>query len=215
MKYNPNNNQIMQDLQGYFTHTQVRQIIIHAPTKELQLLFKILYHGRRITEVLGRQAYTHKNKNTTTQYPEIKGLTPSSIDHEKCLVSFKILKKKKPTLKLFPLEDSTFNELINYIREQNIKEDEPVFKLNRFQASYQLKKVCKKLGIHRVGAKKPHLHLFRHSFAVHLLERTNDPAAIKIIQNALVHSNINITSGYLQFSQDRLRGLVNKTIGGI
>ena len=212
--FNPDNNNVMQDLQGYFTKFQIRQIISGAPTRQLKLLFKILYHGRRITEVLGRKAYVHKNKDKVIEYPEIPGLTPSCIDHEKCLVSFHILKKKRPTIKLFPLEDETFKELVSYIDENYIEAKEPVFKLNRFQASYQLKKLCKKLNILRVGAKAPHLHVFRHSFAVHLLEQTNDPAAIIIIKNALVHSSITITSGYLQFNQDKLRSLVNKTIGG-
>ena len=212
--YNPDGMQIMQDLQGYFTRSQVVRIIESAPTSELKLLFKLLYHGRRITEILGRSEYLHKNKEKSVSYPEIRGLTPSNIDKEKCLVSFRILKKRKKVVKLFPLEENTYNELMEYIELKNVRPDERVFKLNRFQASYQLKKVCKKLGILRVGAKAPHLHLFRHSFAVHLLEKTNDPAAIKIIQNALVHSSIALTSGYLQFSQDKLRDLVNKTIGG-
>ena len=47
--YNPDGMQIMQDLQGYFTRSQVVRIIESAPTSELKLLFKLLYHGRRIT----------------------------------------------------------------------------------------------------------------------------------------------------------------------
>jgi len=212
--FNPDSGNVMQDLQGYFTKFQIQQIINQAPTRQLKLLFKLLYHGRRITEVLGREAYVNKNKDKLTEYPAVDGLRPCCIDYEKCLVSFNILKKKRPTVKLFPLEDETFKELVSYIEDNYIEAKEPVFKLNRFQASYQLKKLCKRLNIHRVGAKAPHLHVFRHSFAVHLLEQTNDPAAIIIIKNALVHSNISLTIGYLQFNQDKLRGLVNKTIGG-
>ena len=207
--------QVMQDLQGYFTRSQIAQILNGAPTAELKLLFKLLYHGRRITEVLGRKEYVHKNKEKAIMYPAITGLTPSNIDKEKCLVGFHILKKRKKVVKLFPLEENTYNELMEYIEAKSISDEQPIFRMNRFQASYQLKKLCKKLGILRVGAKAPHLHLFRHSFAVHLLEKTNDPAAIIIIKNALVHSNIALTSGYLQFSQDKLRDLVNKTIGGV
>ena len=224
----------MQDLQGYFTKQQIADIISNAPTEELRLLFELLKHGRRITEILGRQEYTHRNVNgkatildTNTDkkivieqkeklYPAVQGLRPNDIDKEKRLVEFRILKKResnnKRTSHLFTLKDSTYNNLLGYIHKNNIQPKDTIFKLNRFQASYQLKKICKGLDILKVGKKAPHLHNFRHSFAVNLLSEINDPAAIVLVKDALCHSNINITSGYLQFSQEKMREIINKAL---
>ena len=210
---------VMTDLLGFFSRDQIKSIIKYAPTAEERMLYKLLMHGRRITEVLGRKEFVHKYRDKHTgelkekHYPAVEGLKPSHLNIEYEQIKFRLLKKGRETYDLFPIEHKIFQELLQYIRENNIQDDENIFKLNRFQVNYRLKKLCKGLGIHLIGSKKPHAHHFRHSFAVHLLKNSNDPTDIKKVQMALGHSDINVTSGYLKLGKEDLRKTINKTFG--
>ena len=212
---------VMKDQMGYFTDHQMDLIIANAPSKEYELLFRILRHGRRITEVLGRPKYLHRwnDINTgeyrTKEYPPVLGITPADFDMETESIRFRILKKhsKDEQEEVFPIETTTYSDLKQYINDKGIKKDEVIFKMNRFQANYQLKKICDNLQIYRVGRQKPHLHNFRHSFAVHFLRNSTDPTDIKKLQLALSHSDINVTSSYLKLGKESLRDNINKTVG--
>lgn len=225
---------LMKDLQGYFTENQLNKIYTSIDGKEdpeFKLLILLLMRtGRRITEIIGRDSYTHSyrvrkktikinnqeipnpeyEKIKHKDYPEIKGLTPSDIDFENQHIVFTILKKKQPTTKIKVIDSQTMNTLKSYIYKFNIQPDQPLINLTRFQAYYRLKKLCKGLEIFKVGAKPPHPHNFRHTFAINFIKKAKTPQSLKLLQQYLDHSNLGITSHYLQFSQEDQREIIEE-----
>jgi len=206
----------IKDLQGYLTPANIDRLISCANNRRDKLLLKILRSsGRRVTEVIGRKkplqiSYTYKSVTKNPIYDGFKGLTPQDIDYEKRMIKFRIIKKKRETYKLKTIDDDTFNELISYIKEKKLELDDELFPITR-QRVFQIVRECaKRAMINLVGIKKPHPHHLRHSFAVNILEKSDDPSAIKKIQQALEHSNLNVTSVYLQFKQEDIRELQNK-----
>lgn len=210
----------IKDLQGYLSLEELDSIINCARYKRDRLLLKLMKSsGRRISEIVGRKnpveiTWTHKGITKTKIHDSFKGLTPSDINYKKKLIRFRIIKKKTETYKLKTIDDSTFDELIEYIQRNEIQLDQEIFDISRQRAFQIVRECADRAGVTMVGVKQPHPHHFRHSFAVNMLESTNDPTAIRKIQQALEHSNLNVTAVYLQFKQEDIREMQNITFGG-
>lgn len=187
----------IKDLEGYFTPTQVRVIINSADTPRNKMLMLMLWRtGRRISEVLP--------------------LKKKHIDFYKGLIKFRILKKREKTYKLKPVDSEFINELNDYCKD--LQDEDYLFSSNtekdahikRRQAYDIINKTAVRAGITSVGDKQPHPHHFRHSYAVHFIRSCQGPAGLKMLQELLEHSNINITGSYLQFSGEDLKKELNK-----
>lgn len=188
----------LKDLEGYFTQQQVAKMIDAAETTRDRMLILLLWRtGRRISEVLL--------------------LKKKHIDFYKDLIKFRILKKKvKEYYKLKPIDAGTTEELKKYC--VHLDDESYLFPspykadthLTRQQAYNIIRKTAEDAGIFSVGLKPPHPHNLRHSFAIHFLRNTTSPTiAIKVLQLLLEHSNLNITSTYLQFSQEDIKDQLN------
>lgn len=215
MVYKTEEYQIIKDLQGYFTLEQINSIINATIRQRDRILLRILSRtGRRITEVIGRKSYIHRNSNLNIEkeYPEIIGIRPMDINWDEELIAFPILKKKRLVRKLKPLDKITLDMLRGYIAQKGIEPQQQIFHITRFRAFQIVKEAAAKAGIYMIGQDHvPHPHHFRHSFAINVLKHSTNPSDIKKIQMALEHSNLSITSGYLQFSQKELKSLIKNT----
>lgn len=203
----------MADLQGYLTLQQIDRLLNSIENPRDKVLIRLMSRtGRRVTEVVGRKAYIHRNatQNIEVEYPEVPGIRPMDINWDEGLIAFPIIKKKNPMRKLKPVDEKTLIMLHDYITSKGVKDDERIFPITRYRVFQIMRKYCKAAAINFVGVKLPHPHHLRHSFAIHVLKASKDPSDIKKLQMALEHSNINITSGYLQFDQKELRGMVER-----
>jgi len=201
MANNKYNTSAMKDIQGYFREGQ-REAIYREAQKENKLrdlvLFRLLWKsGRRISEVL---------------LVKVK-----DIDFNNRLIYWNILKKGKPLAVWKPIDTKTLELLSYYIEKYNglllpdhflLHNGNPLKHISRQRADQILQRYCKKLNI-RVGEKgRPHLHHFRHSFAIDLVRKAKTGSGIRITQQALEHSSLNMTEQYLQFSPEELRDLI-------
>lgn len=85
---------------------------------------------------------------------------------------------------------------------------------NRHISTGQIENVIKKIA-RRAGLddSRVHVHLLRHSFAFYLYETTKDP---RLVQEALDHSNLNVTMIYLEGMQepeDRFSAALQASLG--
>lgn len=197
---NPN---VMQDLQGYVDPQQVVAMIGAAQNNRDRMLIKFCWRtGRRISEVL-----------------EVK---KKHIDFHKGLILFHILKKRnKEYYKMKPVDAEFLKELYKYT--QNKDDDSFLFPspykpnkhISRKQAYNIIRRAAEDAGIFYVGNKPMHPHVLRHSFAVHFLRNAkNVSLALKILQMQLEHYSLDMTSNYLQFTQDELRKQLNEIFSG-
>lgn len=171
----------MTNLKGYFTPEQVEAIINSCENTRDKVLFLLLSRtGRRVSEV-------------------VRSLKPKHIHLEEGCIEWKILKRKKETWRLLPVERRTLEELMNYIESKGIEGEEYIFKISRQRVDQILKEICEKIGIHHLGSSKynkPHAHLFRHSFAIQIAKKIKNPTDLGTLQNLLAHANIENTMWY-------------------
>lgn len=210
------NHNIMTDLQGYLTMGQIEAIINAASNQRDAILLRLLSRtGRRISEIVGRKEYVHRNatKGIEVTYPKVEGIRPRDINWENNMIAFYILKKKHLIRKVKPVDRITMRMLREYIDINKLEPDMQIFDISRFRCFQIVRQCAERAGIFMVGDKAPHPHHFRHSFAVQALKHSKDATTIKRIQMALEHSDLSITSGYLQLSQEDIRQMVEDTFG--
>lgn len=186
---------LMKDLKGYLTAEDVDKILSYVLQKDCMfkernyLFILMLFRtGRRVSELLS--------------------LNTNKINFKQRSVIWNILKKKTKKESLKSLDSETFRLLCNYIEIEDTSirvHDGRVFNFKRDWARKMVKNYCQGAGYNLIGAKLPHPHHFRHSFAVHFLTHANRNEAIKILQQELEHSDIKITAEYLQFDQEDAR----------
>ena len=74
--------------------------------------------------------------------------------------------------------------------------------INRNIFYTKLTEIARLCGINRINVSA---HIFRHSFATHMLEGGAD---LRVIQELLGHSNINTTQIYTSISDDKMRNII-------
>lgn len=142
---------------------------------------------------------------------EIAGLRTGDIDHEQQLLRF-IGKGEKE--RLTPLGETALLYLNKYMAsgrgklEKEIKSDYVFLNCRGRRLSRQgfwkiLKKYSKRSGIE----KNIYPHIFRHSFATHLLQGGAD---IRVVQKLLGHSSISTTEIYTGLSKEYLKDVYFK-----
>jgi integrase len=182
----------MKDPKSYLTPEQIKLIIGACENFRDKVLFTLLARsGRRVSEV-------------------VRCLKPRDIDFENKLINYKILKKKRETRALLPIDSETLEMLKEYIKTNNIKDDEFIFKISRQRVDQIFKKLCEKVGITKIGERKPHVHVLRHSFAIQWSKIAKSPADIVKLKEQLAHSRLDTTMFYLRFNPEETRDLLEK-----
>jgi len=195
---NNNNIEVMKDVEGFFRTNERTNIYNACATYRDRVLIRLLWKsGRRITEIL-----------------QVK---VKDIDFSNGNALFIILKKKKPFKKWKPLDKFTLALLEKYISLSSLKSDHcllhggnPTKPISRQRAFQIVRRLCKEVGIIKVGNKKPHPHHFRHSYCIDLAKRSKSPADIRQVQKFMEHSSLGITERYLQFGDSDLRKLIEE-----
>jgi len=194
----------MTNLKGYFTQEEIRRILEYSKKNPRDyILFLLLARtGRRISEI-------------------VRVLKPKHIHPEDNSIEWKILKrkkrkkgKKKSDWRRIPIDRETLEELMNYIKFKNIGMDEVIFKISRQRTDQILKRICEDINIRPRGESvynKPHVHWFRHSFAIQGAKALKKPRDIGVLQTLLAHKNINNTMWYIRtFNPEEERKLIEK-----
>ena len=85
---------------------------------------------------------------------------------------------------------------------QKRSDDRPIFALKQ----RQVRNIVKRYG--SIIGKDVHPHTFRHSYAIHCVRNGWD---IRRLQQMLGHSSLNVTAVYLQFNDQDIKELYDKT----
>jgi integrase/recombinase XerD len=137
---------------------------------------------------------------------ELIGLKRSDMDYEENLLMFT---GKGGRERITPIGDTALNYLKRYLSsgrgklEKEVKTDYIFLNIRGSRLSRQgfwkiLKKYARRSGIE----KNIHPHIFRHSFATHLLQRGAD---LRTVQVLLGHSSISTTEVYTNLSKEYLK----------
>jgi len=157
-----------------------------------------------------------------------KRMKSGNLRSQEAMVSLRL--KKKPKRELIPVPKDLYHYLKAYIENNKIKDYDRLFPINRNCARNRLVAACRNIGMKiNLGTRKmrtwrtkelltlrvkPHMHMFRHSYAIHtLLNNKDNPNALPMLTELLQHSNPKMTMEYLKFSpQEKIRFL-DKTWG--
>lgn len=192
--------QTMKDLKGYLSLDEVHKLLNAAKNPRDRLILQLMYRcGRRVSEVL-------LINNDDVLWNENK-------------IIFNILKRKRPTKEIKPIDSETMEMLKNYVfgspdldnlKRGGMKEDGLLFPVSRQYVFKMIRELGLSVGITKVGIKGLHPHHLRHSFAVHQVKSNIKTAGdLRKLQMYMGHANISTTAHYLQFSPDELRDVVD------
>jgi len=180
---------VMKDLAGYMKPARINELLDRIRVNDsphglrnYALFLLLARSGRRISEVLA--------------------VKWQDIDFEEGTIIWNILKKKRDHVTIKTLDTYTLKVLFRYVREQEqyiYSNDHKLFPLSRDYPRKLMIKYCSQIGLYRIGKKTPHPHHFRHSFAVNYLVGVQRNEAIRLLQQELEHSSLNVTAQYLQF----------------
>lgn len=150
---------------------------------------------------------THRDRNVALlqvlaksgiRVSELNSITPKDLLSDESQL---IIRGKGNTPRNVDIPIELVMSLENYIQNYRIKKTNRIFPLTR----QQIRNITKKLA-------DTNPHAFRHSYAIHLLRRTQ---SIKYVQNQLGHSSLATTEIYLKFMEftkdkDKLEGMFEK-----
>jgi integrase/recombinase XerD len=137
---------------------------------------------------------------TGVRVNELLNIRPSDIETRNAVVN--ITKAKGGKQRRVHLDQETLEMLSKYVSVQQLPEDHPIFTLKQ----RQVRNIVKRYG--DVIGKDVHPHTFRHSFAIHCVRNGWD---IRRLQQVLGHSSLNVTAVYLQFNDQDIKELYEKT----
>lgn len=136
---------------------------------------------------------------------ELVGLNISDVDLISNLV--KVLGKGKKE-RIVPVGDKAVEAIRHYMAQRG-GDHGPLF-LNKSKGRLSARSVRNIINKHMVKAalaQKVHPHMFRHSFATHMLNRGAD---LRSVQELLGHVNLSTTQVYTHLSTERLKNMYNK-----
>jgi len=199
---------VMKDLQGFMSESQIRSIYNSAENVRDKLLIAMLWRtGRRVGEIL------------QLQVKDIDFENPAIVWHiEKKKRKLRGEKVKWDLRKRKPLDKFTFKLLNVYLNQEGLKSEAYVFHtpgnslkpISRQRVFQIVRRLGEKAGVNRVGEKQIHPHHFRHSFAIAMAKKMDKAADLEKLRMMMEHANLGITQTYLQFSDEDLRGLVDR-----
>jgi site-specific recombinase XerD len=194
-----------QDLPNYLLLPEIEQVLYFAPHTHAAIVFEVLWHtGARINEVL---ALTYKD------FELLQG-------HAEMCITLRTLKQRtgnqnrptrgRPTKeakrKIVTTCPGLRKRIIDYRRTFCTNQDKPLFMNPKTKKAWSAQAVRNWLNetsliLARSGIELPITitpHVFRHSFAIHLLLHRVD---IMTIQRLLGHKSLKSTEVYLQIWQ--------------
>ena len=137
---------------------------------------------------------------TGVRINELLNIKPSDIETRNGVVN--ITKAKGGKQRRVHLDQETLEMLSEYISAQQLPDDRPIFTLKQ----RQVRNIVKRYG--DIIGKDVHPHTFRHSFAIYCVRNGWD---IRRLQQVLGHSSLNVTAVYLQFNDQDIKELYEKT----
>lgn len=160
-------------------------------------LFPDTFQGKRDRLIL-RVFY-----ETGMRRAELLGLKESSVDFYNS--SVKVLGKRDKE-RIIPIENSLLHNIKEYLALKKEIEDcsDSLFVNSKGKpmTASQVYKVVKKYMVPLSKADKVSPHVFRHSFATHLL---NEGAELEAIKELLGHANVGVTEIYTHVTREHLR----------
>jgi len=102
------------------------------------------------------------------------------------------------------LSDEIIEELLQYIKKHDIKENECVFDMTRQNVDYHIKRVAGKC---RISLARAHAHNFRHLYALNLRDQG---VPIETLGELLGHKNLNTTKIYTRQTKKELKKVIGK-----
>ncbi|MCS7244954.1 MAG: tyrosine-type recombinase/integrase [candidate division WOR-3 bacterium] len=99
---------------------------------------------------------------------------------------------------IIPISKNALELIKIIVKERNLKEEDKVFPISRFQLYYKIRKIFQKLAL----ISGVHPHMLRHSFATHLLDNGAD---IRAVQMLLRHKKLSTTQIYTHVSLNKIK----------
>ena len=176
---NPKKNNVLPEI---LTIEEIKKLIKNTSNIKHKLIIKLLYGcGLRVSEIVNLE-----NKD---------------VNFKEDLIHIKLAKGKKDRFVKIP--NSVKEELKGFVKLSSgnyLFESNRGGKLTKDTIQKIVQNSAKKAEI----KKRVYPHLFRHSFATHLLEQGTD---LRIIQKLLGHSDIKTTQIYTQISQASIKNI--------
>ena len=173
----------MKYVDEYIGPEDFSRLISHAENERDRVLLTLIYRtGRRVSEVVG-----------TLKVSDISLETPN--------IHFTILKKRHPTSLWIRVPQDVSDMMRHYI--EGMDYDGVIFPITRSRVDQIIKKLGSKAGMLNYQKRKIHVHMLRHSYAVNEARKCRNMMELKRLQMRLQHSDINMTSYYMEhFSEE-------------
>jgi integrase/recombinase XerD len=187
----------MKDLRGYMTEAEVKRIYEATDNQRDKLLIRVLWvTGARISEVVGDKSWKSSKV--------FQGLRAKDIDFREGVLFLETLKRREypPPRRRVPVDKFTLGLLKQFVETDVLENEAKVFNMTRQRANQILRGLCEKVGIKKVGDKKPHMHHLRHSHCVNYIKHNNTMEGLRKLQTKMGHANIGTTAHYLQFAPE-------------
>jgi integrase/recombinase XerD len=138
---------------------------------------------------------------TGVRVNELLTITPRNIEPQNNVIN--VIKAKGGKQRRVHLDAETIKMLSEYVSAQQLPHDSRIFALKQRQVRYIVKRYGSVIG------KDVHPHTFRHSYAIHCVRNGWD---IRRLQQVLGHSSLNVTAIYLQFNDQDIKELYDRTL---
>ena len=126
---------------------------------------------------------------------EAINIMPKDINFKERTLLIRVAKRDKQRMAVIP--KALLPDLEGWVKLNNFKDDERIFKIQRAQVHNIVKKANPNI----------HTHTLRHSLATHLYERTGD---IHLVKESLGHTNISTTQIYTHLSTKARKDMIDK-----